>query len=146
MIDGRDFLLVANDLLAGDTEAKWRSAVSRAYYAAFHAARKFLTACGFSVPRAHVAHSYDWLRLANTGEPTTESAASGLNVLRGKRNQADYEIDATLSQAEAATQVRDANNVVRHLEAASSDPIKTQVMTAIKTYERDVLNEVTWHA
>lgn len=73
MIDGRDFLLVANDLLAGDTEAKWRSAVSRAYYAAFHAARKFLTACGFTVPRAHVA------------------------------------------------------------------------ITAIKTYERDVLKEVSWH-
>jgi uncharacterized protein (UPF0332 family) len=33
-----DFLEVANEWLTGIREAEWRSAVSRAYYAAFHVA------------------------------------------------------------------------------------------------------------
>jgi hypothetical protein len=32
----RDFLPLAARLAGGTTEADWRSAVSRAYYAAFH--------------------------------------------------------------------------------------------------------------
>ncbi|MGO9470234.1 MAG: hypothetical protein ACLQVF_39555 [Isosphaeraceae bacterium] len=33
---GLDFLAVARQLAAVGTEAEWRSAISRAYYAAFH--------------------------------------------------------------------------------------------------------------
>jgi uncharacterized protein (UPF0332 family) len=35
----RDFLDVAEELAGGIHEGHWRSAVSRAYYAAFHAGR-----------------------------------------------------------------------------------------------------------
>ena len=35
----RDFLPLATRLAAGTTEADWRTAVSRAHYAAFHAGR-----------------------------------------------------------------------------------------------------------
>ena len=41
----RDFLDVADEL--SDGEAHWRSAVSRAYYAAFHVARRLLIELGF---------------------------------------------------------------------------------------------------
>ena len=44
-----DFLEVANEWITGVREAEWRSAVSRAYYAAFHVARLLLERCGFSV-------------------------------------------------------------------------------------------------
>ena len=46
-MNGRDFLDVANDLLASPREAAWRSAVSRAYYVAFHVARELLGDLGF---------------------------------------------------------------------------------------------------
>ncbi|MBI3465767.1 MAG: hypothetical protein HY000_22350 [Planctomycetes bacterium] len=52
-MDGRDFLPIAQGLLAGAAEAAWRSAVSRAYYAAFHAARQLLDNLGFRVPGAN---------------------------------------------------------------------------------------------
>src|SRR5438477_485799 len=39
----RDFLSLAARLAADVTEADWRAAVSRAYYAAFHVARQLLT-------------------------------------------------------------------------------------------------------
>ena len=41
-MDEREFLKVALSLLAGASEADWRSAVSRAYYAAFHVARNLV--------------------------------------------------------------------------------------------------------
>jgi hypothetical protein len=53
---GRDFLAVARRLVAEPTEADWRTAVSRAYYAAFRVARDLLESLSFRVPRADRAH------------------------------------------------------------------------------------------
>jgi len=39
---GRELLAVAQQLAGAGTEAEWRSAISRAYYAAFHVARELL--------------------------------------------------------------------------------------------------------
>jgi hypothetical protein len=55
---GRDFLTVAEQLAAGGTEAEWRSAISRAYYAAFHVGRELLEDLRFRVPHADRAHAY----------------------------------------------------------------------------------------
>jgi len=54
-MDETGFLDVANDLSTGPAEAHWRSAISRAYYAAFHKARRLLQQSGFTVPRAEQA-------------------------------------------------------------------------------------------
>ena len=43
---GRDVLAVASQLAAGSTEAEWSSAISRAYYAAFHVAPNCWRICG----------------------------------------------------------------------------------------------------
>lgn len=47
----QDFLNLSNQMAAGATEAEWRTAISRAYYATFHAARDLLRELGFTVPR-----------------------------------------------------------------------------------------------
>ena len=57
MITPRDLMDVADILITGTHEAEWRSAVSRAYYSAFHAGRLLLRACGFDVPQADQAHA-----------------------------------------------------------------------------------------
>ena len=54
----RDFLALAEKLIEDDTEGHWRSAVSRAYYAAFHVARSLLERLGFVVPKADPAHNH----------------------------------------------------------------------------------------
>jgi uncharacterized protein (UPF0332 family) len=92
MMDVRDFLEVAWSLLEGNGEAEWRSAVSRAYYAAFHVARQLMIQCGFAVPRADQAHAYLWLRLSNAGHPDVQQAGAQLSFLRQERNRADYDI------------------------------------------------------
>ncbi len=88
---GPDFLPLARKLAAGSTEADWRTAVSRAYYAAFHVARRLLEDLGFRVPCADSAHAYLWLRLNNCGDLAVQAAASELQLLRNRRNHADYD-------------------------------------------------------
>jgi uncharacterized protein (UPF0332 family) len=142
----RDLLEVADDLLGGLKEAYWRSAVSRAYYAAFHEARLLLGQCGFVVPRAEQAHAFLWLRLSNCGHPDLAHAGAELNDLRGQRNWADYDFDQPLEQSTAADYVQAARDLVHLLESAATMPsLLSQITATIQVYERDILKEVTWH-
>jgi uncharacterized protein (UPF0332 family) len=88
-----EFLDVAAELLQGLAEGGWRSAVSRAYYSAFHVARRLLRQGGFVVPQGEQAHAYLYLRLGNAGQPDVVAAGRDLNFLRTVRNRADYDID-----------------------------------------------------
>jgi uncharacterized protein (UPF0332 family) len=141
---GRDFLVVANQLASGGTEAERRSAVSRAYYGAFHVAREFMESLKFRVPRADRAHAYLARRLANCGHLRTQQAGTDLITLRGDRNQADYDLHRTITAQLAVLHVRLAEQIVQSLDAATQEPVRTQVTDAMKVYERDVLQEQTW--
>lgn len=35
--------------------------------------------------------------------------------------------------------------VIQVIETAAHEPTRTQITDAMKTYERDVLHDVTWH-
>jgi uncharacterized protein (UPF0332 family) len=141
----RDFLTLADRLVTGATEAEWRSAVSRAYYAAFHVARELLTGLGFTVPRQDRAHRHLIYRLTNCGDPGVSQAGRDLDALRGDRNDADYDFNRPVSAAQAPVQVRLAERVIQTLEAAAQEPTRTRITDAMKVYERDVLQDVTWH-
>jgi uncharacterized protein (UPF0332 family) len=143
-MNGRLFLDLANDLLAIPTEQAWRTAVSRAYYAAFHVARQLLRDLGFRAPRADQAHAYLWLRLSNCGDPQIQLAGQRLHDLRSERNRADYDIDVALPRTGAATQVRIAGQIIQFLDAGQAEPVRTQITDAMRIYERDVLSNVTW--
>ena len=141
----RDFLALAARLAAEPTEADWRSAVSRAYYAAFHVARELLAGLNFTVPRADRAHQYLVFRLSNAGEPTVEASGRDLDTLRRLRNRADYDTAPAVTSAQAAAAVRLAEGIIQALDAARLGPTRTPVRDAMIIYERDVLREVTWH-
>lgn len=144
MIKAREFLTLAEAWIKAGTEAEWRCAVSRAYYASFHEARQLLRDLGFLVPRADQAHAYLWRRLSNCGDPQVQIAGSDLNRLRSERNRADYEIDQALPHAHARLHVQSARRIIQALNAAAVEPARTQITDAIRIYERDVLKHVTW--
>jgi uncharacterized protein (UPF0332 family) len=144
-MDFREYLKLATTLAAGTGEAEWRSAISRAYYAAFHVARELLMSLGFRVPRADRAHSYLWLRFANAGAANVKIAGNRLNDLRSQRNRADYDSHSSLLQATAVNEVKNAEDIIQALDAAAVEPARTQITDAMKVYERDVLHDVTWH-
>ncbi len=144
-MDFRDYLRLAVTLAVGSTEAEWRSAVSRAYYAAFHVARDLLFGLGFRVPQADRAHAYLWLRLANAGVADVRLAGNRLNALRGQRNWADYSSRSSLTAATAANEVKNAEDIILALDAAAVEPVRTHITDAMRVYERDILHDVTWH-
>ena len=144
-MDERDFLTLARRLIAETAEASWRTAVGRAYYAAFHVARRLLEGLNFTVPQAERAHSYLCLRLSNCGDPQVQDAGADLNTLRRGRNAAGYDLRRPMRQLPAQAYVDMAEQVIQALDAASADPARrTQVMNEMARYERDVLHDVPW--
>lgn len=139
-----DFLVLAARLAAAATEADWRTAISRAYYAAFHVARPLLADLNFAVPRADRAHQYLVFRLSNCGEAAVEQAGRDLDTLRRLRNRADYDDAPAVTQPQAAAAVRLADDIIQVLDAARLEPTRTRVRDAMIVYERDVLRDVTW--
>jgi uncharacterized protein (UPF0332 family) len=141
----QDFIRLAAQLAAGTTEADWRTAASRAYYAAFHAARQLLLDLGFTVPRADAAHQYLIHRLNNCGEQLIQQEAKVLDRLRKLRNRADYDWHLPFTRHHAQPEPANAQRVVQILDTARQEPVRTQITDAMKLYERNVLGVVTWH-
>src|SRR5262245_24124149 len=144
-MDGAAFLAVADDLLRGESEAEWRSAVSRAYYAAFHVARELLGVCGFRMPYSAQPHAYVSNRLRASAFPEVAEAGRELAELRSDRNWADYDLHKPLRQNRAARSVTGAAKVIDIFRLNAKElSVRDKITEAMKTYERDVLREVTW--
>jgi uncharacterized protein (UPF0332 family) len=141
----RDFLLLATRLAAGIAEADWRTAISRAYYAAFHVGRRLFADLNFTVPRADRAHQYLVFRLSNSGESVVEQAGRDLETLRRLRNRADYDETPAFTQTQASAAVQIVTGIIQVLDAAQQEPARTRIRDCMIVYERDVLCDVTWH-
>jgi uncharacterized protein (UPF0332 family) len=144
MISPDDYLALAERLAREQTEADWRTAISRAYYAAFHAGRLLLRDLGFRVPRASAAHAYVWMRLSNCGDPSIVKAGGELNNMQGDRNRADYDFQRDYVQSDAQVVVQTARVVVQAISTGLVEPTRSQITAAIRDYERNVLGSVTW--
>src|SRR5436309_2678182 len=139
---GRDFLPLARSLTRGGTEAEWRTATSRAYYAVFHTARDLLAGLGFTVPQADRAHEYLYRRLNNCANAGVAAAAKRLHELRRRRNDADYDLHRAFPAGTPAKSVTDAETIVQVLDALTAAE-RSQITDAMKIYEQQV-GDVTW--
>src|SRR5436190_3256837 len=113
MMNPRDLLDVADQLASESNEAAWRSAVSRAYYSAFHVVRESLLSWGFRVPQGTQAHAYLWMRVSNCGDQILQSGGRNLNLMRARRNHADYDLHQSVSQMDAIKQVQIAMDIIK---------------------------------
>lgn len=141
---GSDFLPLAHRLAAAASEPEWRTAISRAYYAAFHVARQLLEELGFRVPWADRAHAYLTMRLNNCGDVQVQRAASDMHSLRSLRNQADYDLQRPVRQSVAVAQAPISQQIIQAFLLAKQEPTRTSITDAMRIYERDVLRDVTW--
>jgi hypothetical protein len=146
-MDPHEFLRVAAEWATGTCEAEWRSAVSRAYYAAYHVGRQVLTRAGFAIPEGPAGHGAVWLRLANAGQLDIANAGNALRLLRMFRNRADYELGTPFLQKLAISQTEAAQNIVQILDQLAQTPaVLAQVVAAIRVYEENVLRDVTYRS
>jgi uncharacterized protein (UPF0332 family) len=128
-VDGKCFLGTAQFLLSGGAdEAAYRSAVSRAYYACFPEARQVaFDHCGHDARRkARIRTERDILHeklqfyLKMEGGPEAiRKLGENLAGLYGKRKEADYDMRAALSSADARDAIEEARAFLRDLAQAS---------------------------
>lgn len=137
MIDSTDLLDFASKLAvnpaAGNTEVRHRSAVSKAYFAAFHAALEFLSEFGVNIPKNHLGHNLAYTTLSATDVDDAMSAAQTMNDLRGRRNQADYDLDVPRvcqsmnNQRNVMLLVQDAGEVHSRLQRCREEPQRSKI-------------------
>lgn len=137
-MNGRDLIILAGHLVQnnalGNGEARYRSAISRAYYGAFHLAVSFLANHDCKVVENGTGHEDAYRHLFNTNVDSAREAARTLNDLRRERIRADYRltINGLDSQKNAMEKVEMAENVRNLLEKCNIEPIKSQVAGALK--------------
>jgi uncharacterized protein (UPF0332 family) len=141
-MDGHDFITLAGKLAASPAadEATYRTAVSRAYYGAFHVARFFLVELGFEPVRNMNVHGFVRHYLNGSAHSDACFAASHLSRLQAARNRADYHLDDLHvgSQRNAMVCVERAHGIVSALESCRADEARESIRQAIAEYERRV--------
>jgi uncharacterized protein (UPF0332 family) len=109
----------SKQLVGTSGEAECRSAISRAYYAAFHIAVNFLDEIGIKVTDSGDCHVVVQHGFNNSGEVDLVVAGSELRTLYTERKNADYKMGnpraEAVSQAEMMTVL--ATKVVGNLRA-----------------------------
>ncbi|HVC94954.1 MAG TPA: HEPN domain-containing protein [Pirellulales bacterium] len=139
-MDPIEFIEVAEQLLDDGNEPRLRSAVSRAYYGAFHAARRFLQDCGVQVPKSDVHDKLRWC-LQESGSSELETCSRRLDTLRAERNKADYDLGDPKFKKLSPTrlQVRESRVIVATINSMSADTQFSVVRDRLRDYAVNVL-------
>lgn len=121
---GDDLIALAGNLAVntaiGSSEARFRSAVSRAYYGAFHLARAFLADVGVQVRRNAEGHTEIYRLFCKVGLPGALKVATLLSSLRSARIRADYDLAyAGFAEPEVAIRSVERAHEIRSILMAS---------------------------
>jgi hypothetical protein len=130
---GRAFLGSARDLLATPSEANWRSAAGRAYYALVHEGRAALDRWGFPLPPRESIHHYVRLCFNFASHPDLVSIGRTLDRLSVLRNEADYRlaVPGSFASDSLASQAVDAAEVaIDLLDQVEADPARRAAAVA----------------
>ncbi len=136
-----DFFEIAKALLKTPTEAAYRTAINRAYYAAFHAGATFLAELGFKTSDGPQAHGQLRARINNCGVPELQGIHTGLYDLYSRRRQADYNLNSPnfRAQALAALDVASAGQMIATVKhCQQSQALCIQIRNGIREYERNI--------
>jgi len=129
-----EFQDCARRLSTASTEADWRSAISRAYYAVFHHFREFFRGRGLDLGNGAQAHSNLYFGLANCGILGTREIADGIDDLRKDRTTADYDIWKTMDGMDAQSAVHDADAILGDFQNLIRSTSAQQIIDELKRY------------
>ncbi len=136
-MDPKEFNNLASELVAGNTPAKIRTAISRAYYAAFLIGAELLDKeLGFQVPKSAKGHNRVKVYLNNSGDKEFMEVSSKLGTLQNNRIRADYRPDKTKVEnlKNAQSLVEQAESIIRTMRADIDKHRRSQIIAAIRNY------------
>jgi uncharacterized protein (UPF0332 family) len=133
----REFHDLALKLIRGGSPAEVRSAISRAYYAAFHVGAEILEGMGFTINKGPGAHGEVRNRLGNSGDPDVVRVSSLLGTLHSRRIEADYRLNSEIVENPKNAQglVNQANDVIQTLIRCCEGPHRARIIQAIRDWE-----------
>lgn len=146
-MNSADFISLAIKLSNSQQEVELRTAVSRAYYGAFHAARELLEACGIAFPPKELLgadiHRKVRFCLANADTADALLVAGKLDVMRQQRNLADYDLRTDRfslpSVKNVTTCVQRAIQIVDAIDRCRGETTFVEFRYRVCAYARDVL-------
>ncbi|MCI0357984.1 MAG: HEPN domain-containing protein [Planctomycetaceae bacterium] len=139
MITARDFLRLAGRLAVAPPadEAQLRTAVSRAYYSAFHSAKDYLASLA-----VQVGHNHGELHrcLLESGHARAKIAGRRLADLHSFRVKADYDLRASQAGTPVTSQrcVELANDIFAIVDELDSTTARLEVKSGIEAYRRKI--------
>jgi len=136
-MDPREFQTLASELVLRNRASDIRTAISRAYYAAYNVGVEILTELGFKISEGPSGHGEVRNRLNNSGDNEAAKVSSQLNTLHTKRLHADYRLNMKdiENQKTAEALVQLAGKMIKSLDACRSAPKRNQIIKAIQAWE-----------
>lgn len=132
-MDGRQFLESATRLAGSSHAADLRSAVSRAYYACYHAALTYFASCGvrFSTSSPD-AHTKIPMCLDNCNIPVATTVSGKLRSFRDDRNCADYDMNDSKFEATRNVELRLAlaKEILAEIDTLAAEPNVRRILQA----------------
>jgi hypothetical protein len=132
-MQGREFLALAKENIAGNTERHWRGAAGRAYYALMLECREALFRWGFLLPPRENVHTYARLRFSFPADVDLKKIGKALEDLCKLRNWADYNLAAGsyfASSNQARQAIQKATDAISLLDTIDGDPGRLAVAIA----------------
>jgi uncharacterized protein (UPF0332 family) len=135
-MQGKEFFALAQKLAQMRTEPALRSAISRAYYAAYHCWITLLSEFGFKFSKDASAHEKLAAYLNNAGIGEIQTVADNLTHLRRQRNFADYDLSSKEFQNHIDCQIHlvRAQSIILQIENYSKEPLRTQLKNGVRAY------------
>lgn len=139
-MEGKAFLNTAKKLAQMRDEPALRSAVSRAYYAAYNYYIPLLRELGFKFSKDSPTHEKLYQYLNNSAITEIEAAADDLRLLRKRRNFADYNMESTEFQNHIACQfdLARAQTIISQIEKYQKEPFRTQLKNGLREYDAKI--------
>lgn len=135
-MEGKAFLEIAQKLAQMRSEPALRSAVSRAYYAAYNCCVQLINELGFKFEKGAPTHARVAQYLSNTSIDEIIAVAESLILLRKRRNQADYNMRTAEFQNHITCQLDLANAqmIISQIEKYSHEPFRTHLRNGLSNY------------
>jgi hypothetical protein len=137
MIGGEDFIALAAKLAANPSadEATCRTAISRAYYGAFHLAKGYVESLGLKVSRNHGYLHPDLTEAGNLRLRTAGGFLTNLHTIVSRRITPDPDV-ATLRAARLCVELADKFRKI--LGELSQPELQQEIQAGIEKYRQKV--------